>query len=178
MKRQLLMGAAVLAAVSIGTVWGDSDEHTKRFDSQESAFLRDAAQTDVFEERLGQYAADHASMDETKQLGRQMASDHEADLKNIEQLASDHGMDLKKRDNDLSPQQKETYDHLTAKSGMAFDKDYTKLALAEHNRLIPLYMREKDLAADVSVREYADKALEMLRRHKDMASQAEKDAWK
>lgn len=178
MKRRVLMGAAVLAAVSIGTVWGDSDEHTKRFDSQESAFLRDAAQTDVFEQRLGQYAADHASMDETKDLGRRLARDHEADLKNIEQLASDHGMDLKRRDNDLSPQQKETYDRLTAKSGMAFDKDYTKAELAEHNRIIGLYRREKDMAADVSVRDYAGQALDMLKHHKDLATQAERDAWK
>jgi putative membrane protein len=178
MKRHFVMGAAVLAAVSIGTAWADSDEHTKRFDSQESAFLREAAQTDVFEERMGQYAAEHAAMDETKQLGRQLATDHEADLKTIEQLASDHGLDLTKHDNDLSPQQKETYDKLTTRSGAAFDKDYTKLVLAQHNRIIAEYMREKDHAADVAVREYADKSLPMLKQHKDMAAQAEKDAWK
>lgn len=177
MKRQIALGAALLvAAVSVNAVKADEGK-MKKFDSQESAFLRDAAQSDVLEIRLGQYAADHAAIDDVKQLGRQMATDHEADLKMIEQLAVDHGLDLDKRDQELSPQQKETYDRLTSLHGVAFDKEYTKQELSEHNRLIPEYKREHDLASDPAVKEYADKALPMLEQHKKMASDAESKAW-
>lgn len=176
MKRHVAIGAGLfVAAISIAPAWAANGE--KRFDSQESAFLRDAAQSDVFEERLGQYAADHAAMDEVKQLGRQMAADHEADLKNIEQLASEHGLDLTKHDTDLSPQQKATYDKLTSLHGVAFDKEYTKLELSVHNRQISQYMRERDLAADQAVKDYADKALPTLQEHKKMAVEAQKHAW-
>lgn len=176
MKRHVAMGAALfVAAVSMAPAWAENGE--QRFDSQESAFLRDAAQSDVFQERLGQYAADHAAMDEVKQLGRQMAADHEADLKNIEQLASEHGLDLMKHDNDLSPQQKETYDRLTSMHGVGFDKEYTKLELSTHNRLISEYMRERDLAAHQPVKDYADQALPTLQNHKKMVTDAEKHAW-
>jgi putative membrane protein len=179
MKHQLAVGGALFAAVvAMGRVTqAQNAENTKRLDSQESAFLRSAAQDDIFEERLGQYAADHAATDQTKQLGRQMAADHEADLKMIEQLAQDHGVDLTKHDNDLTPQQKAIYDEMTSKSGKNFDKDYTKKVLAEHNRMISLYMRERDSAADVGVREYAGKVVPTLESHKKMAADAEKEAW-
>lgn len=176
MKRHVAMGAALfVAAVSVAPAF--AEDGLKRFDSQESAFLRDAAQSDVFEERLGQYAADHAAMDEVKQLGRQMAADHEADLKNIEQLASEHGLQLTKHDRDLSPQQKETYDRLTSLRGAGFDKEYTKLELSVHNRQISEYMRERDLAADQAVKDYAANALPSLQEHKKMATDAERHAW-
>lgn len=176
MKRHFAIGTALFAAaVSIAPALAENGE--KRFDSQESAFLRDAAQSDVFEERMGQYAADHAAMDEVKQLGRQMAVDHEADLKNIEQLASEHGLDLMKHDTEISPQQKETYDRLTSLHGVAFDKEYTKLELSVHNRQISEYMRERDLAADEAVKDYAAKTLPSLQEHKKMATEAEKHAW-
>jgi predicted outer membrane protein len=179
MKRHIALGGALLVAlISMGpTTQAQNAENTKRLDSQESAFLRSAAQDDIFEERLGQYAADHAATDEAKQLGRQMAADHEADLKVIEQLAQDHGVDLTKHDSDLTPGQKAVYDQMTSKAGKDFDKDYTKKVLAEHNRLISLYMRERDHAADVAVREYAAKAVSTLESHKKMAADAEKVAW-
>lgn len=179
MKHQLVLGGAFLAAVvGIGSAsQAQNAENTKRLDSQESAFLRSAAQDDIFEERLGQYAADHAATDQTKQLGRQMATDHEADLKMIEQLAQDHGLDLTKHDSDLSPQQKIIYDAMTSKAGKDFDKDYTKKMLAEHNRMLSLYQRERDHAADVAVREYAGKGVTMIESHKKMAADAEKEAW-
>jgi putative membrane protein len=178
MKRHVTMTAALLAAVvSVGTVRAQNGENTKKLDSQEAAFLRDAAQDDVFEERLGQYAADHAATDDTKQLGRQMSADHEADLKVIEQLAKDHGVDLMGHDNELTPKQKTLYDRLTARPGKDFDKDYTKLMVAEHNRMIPLYMRERDHAADVDVRDYAKKMVPTLEMHKKMATESQKQAW-
>lgn len=179
MKRHFALGAAVMVASMMGgiTAWGANGENTKPLDSQETAFLRTAAQDDVFEERLGQYAAEHAALDETKQLGKQMATDHEADLKQIEQLAKDHGVDLAGHDNDLTPQQKTIYDRLTAKAGKDFDKDYTKLMLAEHNRMISAYQRERDHAADVDVREYAGKVVPTLEQHKKMATDTQKAAW-
>ena len=176
MKRHLVTGAALfMAAVSLAPAWAENGE--KRFDSQESAFLRDAAQSDVFEERMGEYAANHAALDDVKQLGRQMVADHHADLKTIEQLASEHGLDLMKHDADLSPQQKETYDKLSSLHGVAFDKEYTKLELSVHNRQISEYQRERDLAADPAVRDYAAKMLPTLEEHKKMADEAEKKAW-
>jgi putative membrane protein len=179
MKRHhLALAAAFLAAsFTVGSAFGQNGEETKKLDSQESAFLRQAAQEDVFEMRLGQYAAKHAEIDDTKQLGRQMATDHEADLKKIEQVAKDHGVDLKTHDNDLTPQQKMIYDTMTSKAGKNFDKDYTKLVLAHHNESIPLYMRERDNAADVSVREYAKGLVPTLESHKKMATEAQKKAW-
>jgi putative membrane protein len=179
MKRHhLVMAAAVLAAsFSVGPAFGQNGENTKKLDSQETAFLRSAAQEDVFEMRLGQYAANHAETDDTKQLGKQMAADHEADLKKIEQLSQDHGVDMKTHDNDLTPQQKTIYDTMTSKAGKNFDKDYTKLVLAHHNESISLYMRERDNAADVAVREYAKDTVPSLESHKKMATEAQKKAW-
>ena len=95
----------------------------------------------------------------------------------IEQMAKDHDVDLKTHDNDLTPQQKTIYDEMTSKAGKNFDKDYTKMVLAHHNESISLYMRERDNAADVSVREYAKKVVPTLENHKKMATEAQKQAW-
>ncbi|HEY2586433.1 MAG TPA: DUF4142 domain-containing protein [Tepidisphaeraceae bacterium] len=179
MKRHFALGATLFVATVLTglTAWAASSENTKKLDSQEEAFLRTAAQDDVFEIRLGEYAADHAALSETKQFGRQMATDHQADLKQIEQLAQDHGVDLKTHDNDLTPQQKTVYDRLTTRPGKDFDKEYTKLALAEHNRMISLYQRQRDHAADVDIREYAGKTVPSLEQHKQMATDTQKAAW-
>jgi putative membrane protein len=179
MKRHFALRAMLFAATVFASAaaWAANGENTKKLDSQEEAFLRSAAQHDVFEERLGQYAAEHAALDETKQFGKQMATDHEADLKQIEQLAKDHGVDLKTHDNDLTPQQKTIYDRLTSKAGKNFDKDYTKVALAQHNQMISLYQRQRDHASDVAIREYAGKTEPTLEQHKKMAANAEKAAW-
>lgn len=179
MKRHLAAGVAIfVAAIATGQfAFAQNGENTKKFDAQESAFLRSAAQDDVFEQRLGQYAAEHAATDDVKTLGRQMATDHQADLKMIEQMAQDHGLDLTMHDQDLTPQQKEVYDRLTAKAGKDFDKDYTKLMVSEHNRIIGQYERERDHAADVAVREYAGKQVEGLQHHLQMSKDAQKVAW-
>lgn len=179
MKRHFALGATLFVATVLAAVnaWAVNGENTKKLDSQEEAFLRTAAQDDVFEVRLGEYAAEHAALTETKQFGKQMATDHEADLKQVEQLAKDHGVDMAGHDNDLTPQQKTLYDRLTTKAGKNFDKDYTKLALAEHNRMISLYQRQRDHAADVDIREYAGKTVPSLEQHKQMATDTQKAAW-
>jgi putative membrane protein len=169
----LMFGILGVAAVS----WGQNAENTKRFDGQESAFLRDAVQEDIFMERLGQYAAEHAATEEVKRLGKQEATDHQADREQIQQLAKDHGLDLMGHDADLTPQQKTVYDRLITKAGKDFDKDYTKLAVAEHNRLIAEYQRERDHAADVVIREYAGRQVDGLKHHLQMSEDAQKLVW-
>ena len=177
--RRFAIGAATFAAVALmgQMALAQNGENTKKLDGQEATFLRTAAQDDVFEQRLGQYAAEHAGTDEVKQLGRQMATDHEADLKQIEQLAKDHGVDLMGHDSEISPQQKTVYDRLSTKAGRDFDKEYTKLLVAEHNRIVATYQRERDHAADVAVREYAGKQVEGLQHHLQMSKDAQKVAW-
>jgi putative membrane protein len=165
----------VFAIVALGRVsLAQNSENTKTLDGQESAFLRDAVQSDVFMERLGQYAAEHAATDEVKKMGKQLATDHQADREQIQQLAKDHGVDLKGHDGDLTPAQKAVYDRMTAKAGKDFDREFTKLAIAEHNRMIPEYTRERDHARDVAVREYAGKALTGLEDHLKMSKDAQK----
>jgi len=174
----MLTAVAVMAVITMGGIAkAQNGENTKRLDSQESTFLRDAAQEDIFMIRLGQYAADHAAMDDVKKLGRQMATDHQADLKQIEQLAKDHGVDLTGHDADLTVEQKTLYGQLTAKAGKDFDKDYTKLVVAHHNRMIGEYERERDHATDVAIREYAGKQVDGLQNHLKMSKDAEKLAW-
>jgi putative membrane protein len=179
MKHRILLGAgALIAVVAICQLArAQNAENTKRFDAQESAFLRQAAQEDVFEQRFGQYAAEHAATEEVKQLGKQMATDHQADLKVIAQLAQDHGLDLQGHDNDITPEQKTIYDRITSKAGKDFDKEYTKLMVAEHSRVVALYSRERDHATDVAVREYAGKQVDGLKHHLDMSKDAQKVAW-
>lgn len=179
MKCHMTAGAAILAAAVWmgGAAFAQNAENTKPLNPDEAAFLRNVAQDDLFEERLGQYAAEHAATDQTKQLGRQLATDHEADLKQVEQMAKDHGVDLSGHDSDLTPKQKTLYDRLTSKAGVNFDKDYTKLMVAEHNKMVPMYERERDHAGDVAVREYAGKMVDPLKHHLQMSQDAQKAAW-
>jgi putative membrane protein len=66
---------------------------------------------------------------------------------------------------------------LSTKAGRDFDKEYTKLLVAEHNRIVATYQRERDHAADVAVREYAGKQVEGLQHHLQMSKDAQKVAW-
>lgn len=178
MKRNILLGSAVIAAaMSMGRISSAADPDTNKFDPQESVFLRTAAQNDLFEERLGNYAAEHAATDRVKDLGKHMASEHEADLKEIERISEGHNVNLVAHDQKLTPQQQTIYDRLTTKAGVNFDKEYTKLLVAQHNTDLGMYKRERDRAADVAVREYAGKAATTLEDHLKQAKEAEKVVW-
>jgi predicted outer membrane protein len=176
-RQSIIAMVLIVAAASYGRyAWADDDLAHKQPDSQESAFLRDSVQSDVLQERLGQYAADHAATDEVKALGKKLASNHQQNREEIQQFAKDHRLNLMHHDADLTLEQKATYDRLIGKPGRDFDKEYTALVIIDDQSLIAMYERERDHAGDVFVREFAGKVVPELKEQLKMAEDAQKVA--
>lgn len=151
-------------------------EDNRNLSSQASAFLRQAAQDDLLEQKLGEYAATHASTTEVKNLGKQIAQDHRDDLRRLQDIGRTHNLKLPEHD-DLTLQQKSLYDRLTANKGLDFDKQLTKFLVQEHRKSIPQLERERDHAADPAVRNYVSQMLPSEQKHLDAAKKAEKLVW-
>ena len=154
-----------------------AQQEPRKLDSQESAFLRQRAQDDVFMWRLAEYAATHAATDRVKQLGKEIAKERRDDLRDIQQFSENHQTNIE-QPKDLDLKQKTLYDRLTSKSGIDFDREYTKLLVQDYSTAIPQYERERDRAATPEVRDYANRQLTRLQDHLNQAKDAEKDVWK
>lgn len=182
MKRSAKLGLALMLAVGTVPAFSfandrpdDRAEH-RQFDNQEGAFLRDRAQEDVFMWRLGEYAADHGGSVRVRELGRDIAHARQDDLRDIQRFGEDHRANVEQPKH-LTPNQQRIYDDLTHKSGMDFDKGYTKVLAQRYSDEVSQYQRMRDHASDPEVRDYADRHLSQLKDNQRKAHEAEREVW-
>ena len=168
-------GALVLMTALSSTAFSQDEKHVK-LDSQETAFLRQRAQDDVFMWRLAEYGAKHAATDRVRQLAQNIIKERRTDLRDIQQLAQDHDAKVEQPEN-LTVQQRTVYDQLSTQAGENFDKAYTKVVVQDYSTAIPQLERERDHAIHVEIREYAAKNVQMFKDHVNEAREAEKAVW-
>lgn len=175
MRGQFIMaGLAVAAILGITRIAAADNQNAnqtiQKLAPQETVFMRDRAADDVFLWRIGEYAEQHAATEKVKELARTVVQTHREDLQSIHEFNANKQTDVK-QPKDLNATQKTMYDRLTAKQGLDFDREYTKLLTAHYSQAIPQYERERDRAQTPSVREYASRQVakfqDLLRQSKD-----------
>jgi putative membrane protein len=126
-------------------------------------FVEFAAQTDMVEANLGQFAQTAASDQSVKDYAQMLATDHTKDLQMLKDAASQSN--LKVPDAIDSEHNKAMIAPFQKLNGSAFDHRYTTEMIAGHTKAIAIYRSETTNAQSDVLKSYATEALPVLEKH-------------
>ena len=146
------------------------DHNEAKFDDNktegDAEFLVNAAEINLMEIRLGELVASKASMSEVKELGKMMETAHTKSLAELKGLAEKKMMTIP---TELTNEGKDSYEKLTKKSGMDFDKEYCDMMVNGHKDAIDKFEKASANSTDADIKEWATATLPTLRAHLDHA---------
>jgi putative membrane protein len=156
------MSSKALCCVS-GLMWLSSSAF-----AADSSFLKDASQGGLLEVKLGQLAQQNASSQQVKDFGQRMATDHGKMGEDVKSVAARENVSLP---GDISMMEKMTYERLSHKTGVDFDKAYIEDMVKDHKSDIAAFEKEANSGSDPEAKAVAQKALPIIREHLRMAQQ-------
>jgi putative membrane protein len=122
----------------------------------------------MLEVKLGELAQQNASSQAVKDFGRRMVADHGKMGEDVNRVASKENVSLP---TDISMTEKMTYERLSKKNGMDFDKAYIEDMVKDHKSDIAAFEKEVNSGSDPEAKAVAEKALPIIREHLKMAQQ-------
>jgi len=134
----------------------------------DAKFLKEAAEDNLAEVKLGELAEQRAASDSVKQFGKRMATDHQKAYDELKQIASQKGVMVPTA---LDRGHQRLYDRLSKLSGVDFDRAYMKEMVKNHDNDVKAFQREADSGKDADVRSWAAKTLPTLQEHQQQAKQ-------
>ncbi len=137
-------------------------------------FLKDAAQTDLAEMKLGQYARDMAASAAIKKYGEQLLTDHTKMNSELAQLAKARGVTLPSK---TDKKDQELIDQLAKiKGGAEFDRAFSKNMVAGHEQAIKKFEAQAKNGQNADVKAWAEKWLPTLKEHLRLARTVAQDS--
>ncbi len=137
-------------------------------------FLKEAAQVDLAETKLGQFARDMAASAAIKKYGERLMTDHAKMNGELAELAKARGITLPsktdKKDQDLIDQLAKI------KGGADFDRVFSKSMVAGHEQAIKIFEAQAKNGQNADVKAWAEKWLPTLKEHLRLARTAVQDA--
>jgi len=130
------------------------------------AFLNEAAAGGMAEVEMGRLAAQKGQNPDVKRFGERMVTDHSKVNDELKQLAARKGVTVP---GTPSAEQKEEMDKLAKLSGAAFDRQYMKLMVADHDTDVKGFKEQASNASDSDVKSFVSKTLPTLEEHQKMA---------
>ena len=135
-------------------------------------FVDFAAQTDMVEANLGQYAQSVAASQKVKDYGQMLVTDHTNDFNKLYTAAQQANL---KRPNAIDAKNnKEMIDPLEKLKGADFDHHYIHDMVAGHTKALAMYKKEEADAQSPVIKAYVEDALPTLQKHLDDARAIEK----
>lgn len=132
----------------------------------DAQFLVNAAEINLMEIQLGELVSAKGMMSEVKELGKMMVADHTNSLKELKGMAEKKMMTIP---TELTNEGKESFEKLSKKSGMDFDKDYCDMMVNGHKEAIEKFEKASANSTDPDIKEWAASSLPTLRAHLDHA---------
>ena len=129
-------------------------------------FLNEAAPGGRAEVELGSVALKQASSPEVKTFAQHMIDDHSKANHELDELATKKKVVLNK---EQATEQKQAMDKLSKLRGGAFDREYAKDMLEDHEKDVAKFQQVATNATDADVKAYAAKTPPTLRQHLEMA---------
>ena len=139
---------------------------TAEAEMQTDSFWTQAAQGGLAEVAFSNAALTRAQSPQVKEFAQQMVTDHTAVGRELTQLASTKKVTIPTA---LSEKQQRDLDKLNGRSGADFDREYMKIMVADHEKMVRLFQREAERNADNDVKTFAAKHLPTLQSHLSMA---------
>jgi putative membrane protein len=125
-------------------------------------FMMAAAQSGMFEVRLGEIAKKKGATDEVKDFGAMMASDHGKAGEDLKAVAAKLQVTLPDR---LDAEHKAIVDRLSKLSGADFDKAYTDEMVKAHSKDVSAFQQASKNAKDADVKAFAKRTLPVIMAH-------------
>jgi len=151
----LTAGAMVLAASQAFAI-----------SAEDQTFADAAASGGLAEVQLGRLAQQRGSLDQTKQFGAQMVTDHSKANQQLQQIASQQNIKLP---TEPTSAQALTYTQLEALKGLAFDKRYAEVMISDHQDTIATFENQASAGQDPQLKTFAQSTLPTLQHHLQMA---------
>ena len=136
-----------------------------KLSSDETNFIKDAAQGGLMEVQLGKLAQEKAGNEKVKEFGKRMEQDHSKANEELKKLASDKDVQLS---NELDKKHKGKVDKLTKLSGADFDKQYMDAMVSDDREDIKKFQRA-DKGKDAELKQFARQTLPTLKEHLQLA---------
>ena len=104
-----------------------------------------------------------------------MVTDHSSANDQLKAAAQQDGIQLPQ---DISKEHKAIADRLSKLQGSAFDKEYARLMLKDHEDDVAMFKKEANSGKDANLKAFAQKTLPTLEDHLKMAQQMNASAKK
>jgi putative membrane protein len=166
--------AVALSTVSLNSshsrLWaadasGNPTEVRGSLSKKDFSFAETATAAGIHEVAEGKLAVSQGSTDEIKKFGQKMIDDHSAANDELAAILKSKGVTVPMQE--TKGQIMDT-DKLGKYQGADFDKEYIKLALADHKQAVKLFTKESQNGDDADLKAFAAKTLPILQGHLDM----------
>jgi putative membrane protein len=134
-------------------------------------FLAQAMQDSLAEIETCELALQKTSNDDIKAFSQHMIDQHSQMGREIEQLAGKKNATLPK---DVSSEQKSTFEELSKLSGEEFDKKFLDHNVKDHEKDIRIFREQAEQANDSDIKAFAEKGVQQLSQHLNMAKEVER----
>jgi putative membrane protein len=134
--------------------------------SADRKFAMDAAMDGMTEVQLGRIATQQGMSDGVKQFGQRMVDDHTKANNDLMQWASTNGMTLPTT---LDAKHQAMVNKMSKLNGAAFDKEYSKGMVSDHNKAVAMFQKEANSGKDSGLKSFASSTLPTLQEHLSMA---------
>lgn len=159
---------ALCCAPALAQKKGHTAEHVTMTDQE---FVDFAAQTDMTEANLGQYAASHAAGQGVKDYAQMLVTDHTNDYTQLTSAAQKASLNVPKG---LDATHEKMIAPLEKMEGAAFDRRYVQEMISGHEHAIAVYQKEAESAQNPDIKSYASQALPVLQKHLSGANDLKK----
>ncbi len=172
MFRKVLCGSVLLASVAAGAVLANSaadakPAHPMKAHSMKAAeFAKTVAQGGMAEVELGNLAVERARNADVKSFAQRMVDDHSKAHDELKSLAGRKNWTLPST---LDHQHQMLKDRLSKLRDDAFDREYMKEMVKDHNHDVAMFRHYADHGDDPDLKAWAGKTLPTLEEHQAMA---------
>jgi putative membrane protein len=152
----------------------DDNMPSDQITDKDRTFVMSAADGGMFEVKAGEMAVakgsathvTHADSMSVKSFGQMMITDHTKANNELKMLADARGVAIPTT---LTAAKQQKMDSLSAASGAAFDRMYTKMMVTSHQETINLFRSESNDGDNQELKSWASSKLPTLEHHLEMA---------
>lgn len=134
--------------------------------TNQDSFWTEAAQDGRAEVIFSELALERSQNNEVKSLAQMIIDNHTKINEELKTLASRKNVTLPA---DINAKQKTTMGRLNELSDMAFDREFLKTLVKNHETAVILFQKQADVGTDADLRTFADNTLPILKAHLEMA---------
>jgi putative membrane protein len=116
----------------------------------------------IMEARMGQMGLDYGASSGVKRLAQLLLDDHTKSNNELTEIANRKGLTLGSEDREMP-------NGLPGLNGDAFDKEFKRLTVKDHERDIKEFEKEASSGLDPDLKAWASKMLPILHAHLDAA---------